>query len=359
MSKKVALITGITGQDGSYLTELLLAKGYEVHGIVRRASSVNTERIDHLFDPINPVGKKYLHYGDLAEEIDYLLYELQPDEVYNLGAMSHVKISFEIPIYTGNITGLGAARILEGIRKMGLTKKTKFYQASSSEMFGLTPPPQSENSPFNPVSPYGCAKLYAYHMTKSYRTAYGMFAVNGILFNHESERRGVNFVTRKITMTLAKILAHQQECLFIGNLEAKRDWGYAPEYVEGMWRMLQHPVPDDYVLATGCSVSVREFLEMCLRHACIPFERQGEGRSETYVDTRNGKTIVAVDPYYYRPTEVDGLCGDAAKACRVLGWEPKTTVEELSKIMLEADCKALGVELGARGEVGVPVSSLA
>src|SRR3989338_8477131 len=266
MSKKVALITGITGQDGSYLTELLLAKGYEVHGIVRRASSVNTERIDHLFDPINPVGKKYLHYGDLAEEIDYLLYELQPDEVYNLGAMSHVKISFEIPIYTGNITGLGAARILEGIRKMGLTQKTKFYQASSSEMFGVTPPPQSEKTIFEPVSPYGCAKLYAYHMTKAYRTAYGMFAANGILFNHESERRGVNFVTRKITRGVARIKLGLQDKLILGNIDAKRDWGHSRDYMEAIHMIMQHDKPEDWVMATGEYHTVREFMEEVFKY---------------------------------------------------------------------------------------------
>ena len=361
MSAKRALITGITGQDGSYLAELLLEKGYEVHGLVRRASTFNRGRIEHLFSDMNTPDRPIrLHYGDLCDSNSLLrvLRESQPDEVYNLAAQSHVGISFEIPEYTGDVTALGTTRLLEAIRTLGATGR--FYQASSSELFGkAVTSMQDESTSFYPRSPYACAKAYAFHLTRNYREAYGMFAVNGILFNHESPRRGENFVTRKITMTLAKILARQQECLFIGNLEAKRDWGYAPEYVEGMWRMLQHPVPDDYVLATGCSVSVREFLEMCLRHACIPFERQGEGRSETYVDTRNGKTIVAVDPYYYRPTEVDGLCGDAAKACRVLGWEPKTTVEELSKIMLEADCKALGVELGARGEVGVPVSSLA
>ncbi|MBI2523846.1 GDP-mannose 4,6-dehydratase [Candidatus Peregrinibacteria bacterium] len=348
MSKR-ALITGITGQDGSYLAELLLEKGYEVHGLVRRASTFNRGRIEHLISHTDaPDCRVRLHYGDLGDSSSLIrvLEVSKPDEVYNLAAQSHVGISFDTPEYTGDITGVGTTRLLEAIRTLGAT--TKFYQASSSELFGKSvTSSQDERTSFYPRSPYACAKAYAFHLTRNYREAYGMFAVNGILFNHESPRRGENFVTRKITMTLAKILVRQQECLSIGNLEAKRDWGYAPEYVEGMWRMLQHREPEDYVLATGRSVSVRAFLEMCLRHAGIPFERRGEGRSETYVDTRSGRTIVAVDPYYYRPTEVDGLCGDAAKARRVLGWEPKVTVEELAKIMLEADCKALGVELGA------------
>ena len=320
MSKKVALITGITGQDGSYLTELLLAKGYEVHGIVRRASSVNTERIDHLFDPINPLGKKYLHYGDLAEEIDYLLYELQPDEVYNLGAMSHVKISFEIPIYTGNITGLGAARILEGIRKMGLTKKTKFYQASSSEMFGITPPPHLESSFFNPVSPYGCAKLYAYYMTKAYRTGYGMFAANGILFNHESERRGVNFVTRKITRGAARIKLGLQDKLVLGNLDSKRDWGHSRDYMEAIYLILQHDKPDDWVVATGQHHTVREFVEAVFNHFGLDWERH-----------------VVLDNIYTRPNEVPSLLGDASKIKNVLNWKPKVGFTELVKVMCDSD----------------------
>lgn len=318
--KKIALITGITGQDGSYLSEMLLSKGYEVHGIVRRASSINTSRIDHLFDPINPIGKKYLHYGDLAEEIDHLLYELQPDEVYNLGAMSHVKISFEIPIYTGNITGLGAARILEGIRKMGLTKKTKFYQASSSEMFGVTPPPQSETHAFNPVSPYGCAKLYAYHMTKAYRTAYGMFAANGILFNHESERRGVNFVTRKITQAAARIKLGLQDKLVLGNLDAKRDWGHARDYAEAIHMIMQHDKPEDWVVATGEYHTVREFMEEVFKYFGLDWEKH-----------------VVIDAIYHRPNEVPALLGDAAKIKNVLGWKPKIGFKELVKLMCDSD----------------------
>lgn len=319
-NKKIALITGITGQDGSYLTEILLSKGYEVHGIVRRASSINTGRIDHIFDPVDPAGKKYLHYGDLAEGIDYLLYELQPDEVYNLGAMSHVKISFDIPIYTGDITGLGAARILEGIRKMGLTKKTKFYQASSSEMFGITPPPQSENSPFNPVSPYGCAKLYAHHMAKAYRTAYGIFAANGILFNHESERRGVNFVTRKITRGAARIKLGLQDKLVLGNLDAKRDWGHSRDYMEAVHMIMQHDEPDDWVVATGEYHTVREFMEEVFKYFGLDWQK-----------------YVVLDNVYARPNEVPALLGDAAKIKKVLGWKPKVSFKELVKLMCDND----------------------
>ena len=319
-NKKIALITGITGQDGSYLTEILLSKGYEVHGIVRRASSINTGRIDHIFDPVDPVGKKYLHYGDLAEGVDHLLYELQPDEVYNLGAMSHVKISFDIPIYTGDITGLGAARILEGIRKMGLTKKTKFYQASSSEMFGITPPPQSENSPFNPVSPYGCAKLYAYHMTKAYRTAYGMFATNGILFNHESERRGVNFVTRKITRGVARIKLGLQDKLVLGNLDAKRDWGHSRDYMEAVYMIMQYEKPEDWVVATGEYHTVREFMEEVFKYFGLDW-----------------KKYVVLDKIYNRPNEVPALLGDASKIKNVLGWKPKVSFKELVKLMCDSD----------------------
>lgn len=319
-NKKVALITGVTGQDGSYLTEILLSKGYEVHGTVRRASSVNTGRIDHIFDPVDPKSKDNLHYGDLAEGIDHLLYELQPDEVYNLGAMSHVKISFEIPIYTGDVTGLGAARILEGIRKMGLTKKTKFYQASSSEMFGTTPPPQSENSFFNPVSPYGCAKLYAYNMTKAYRAAYGMFAVNGILFNHESERRGVNFVTRKITQAAARIKLGLQDKLVLGNLDAKRDWGHSRDYMEAIHAIMQHDKPEDWVVATGEYHTVREFMLAVFDYFKLDW-----------------KKYVVIDEIYNRPNEVPALLGDAAKIKNVLGWKPKVSFKELVKLMCDSD----------------------
>lgn len=320
MSRKKALITGITGQDGSYLTEILLSKGYEVHGIVRRASSINTARIDHIFDPVGPAGKKYLHYGDLSEGVDHLLYEIQPDEVYNIGAMSHVKISFEIPIYTGDITGLGAARILEGIRKMGLTKKTKFYQASSSEMFGITPPPHSENSPFNPVSPYGCAKLYAYHMTRAYRTAYGMFAANGILFNHESERRGVNFVTRKITQGAARIKLGLQDKLVLGNLDAKRDWGHSRDYMEAVYMIMQCDKPEDWVVATGAYHTVREFMEEVFKYFGLDW----------------GKHVI-LNSIYYRPNEVPALLGQAEKVRKVLGWRPKVGFKELVKLMCDSD----------------------
>ena len=333
-NKKVALITGVTGQDGSYLTEILLSKGYEVHGVVRRASSINTGRIDHIFDPDN---KKNLHYGDLSDGIDHLLYELQPDEVYNLGAMSHVKISFDIPIYTGDVTGLGATRILEGIRKMGLTKKTKFYQASSSEMFGITPPPQSENSPFNPVSPYGCAKLYAYHMTKAYRMAYGMFATNGILFNHESPRRGETFVTKKITHGLARIKLGKEEKLYLGNLDAKRDWGYAKDFVYGMWLILQHKKPDDFLLATNESHSVREFVEEVGKILDMNIVWKGKGLNEKGIDKKTGKIIIEIDEKYFRPAEVDILQGDYSKAKRELGWKPTIKFKELIKLMAEAD----------------------
>lgn len=359
MAPRRALITGITGQDGSYLAELLLKKGYEVHGLVRRASTFNRGRIEHLFSDMDaPDLPIRLHYGDLCDSNSLLriLREAQPGEVYNLAAQSHVGISFDIPEYTGDVTALGTTRLLEAIRTSGLP--VRFYQASSSELFGkAVETPQRESTSFYPRSPYACAKAYAFFLTRNYRESYGMYAVNGILFNHESPRRGENFVTRKITLSLARILAGKQDCLYLGNLEARRDWGYAPEYVDAMWRMLQQPVPDDYVLATGKTVSVREFLELCLRCAGIPFARWGSAEQETYIDTSSGRTIVAIDPHFRRPAEVDRLVGDATKARDVLGWAPQTMVEELAKIMLEADCKALGVELGARKVV--PVSSRA
>lgn len=351
---KRALITGITGQDGSYLAEFLLEKGYEVHGLVRRASTFNRGRIEHLFSDMDtPELPIRLHYGDLCDSNSLLLVlrEAQPDEVYNLAAQSHVGVSFEIPEYTGDVTALGTTRLLEAIRTSGLP--ARFYQASSSELFGkAVEVPQRETTSFYPRSPYACAKAYAFFLTRNYRESYGMYAVNGILFNHESPRRGENFVTRKITMSIARILAGKQECLYLGNLEAKRDWGYAPEYVDAMWRMLQQPVPDDYVLATGKTVSVREFLELCLHSAGIPFTRRGSLEQEIYIDTSSGRTIVAIDPRFRRPAEVDHLIGDATKARETLGWEPKTMVEDLAKIMLEADCKALGVNLGAKEVVG-------
>lgn len=323
---KKALITGITGQDGSYLAELLLSKGYEVHGIIRRASTFNTGRIDHLYsDPhINNV-HMFLHYGDIADSTNLikLLYRIQPDEVYHLAAQSHVRVSFDIPEYTGDVTGLSTIRILEAIRETG--SKAKFYQASSSEMFGMVQEvPQRETTPFYPRSPYGAAKVYAYWVTVNYRESYDMFACNGILFNHESPRRGETFVTRKITRAVAQIKAGQQDKLYLGNLEAKRDWGYAKEYVEAMWRMLQHDTPEDYVVATGETHSVKEFLEEAFSHAGLDWRK-----------------YVEIDEKYYRPAEVDLLIGDASKAERQLGWKPQTSFQDLTRLMVDADIAAL------------------
>lgn len=340
---KKALITGITGQDGSYLAELLLEKGYEVHGIIRRASTFNTERIDHLYrDPHLKDAKLFLHYGDLSDSsnISRLLEKIQPDEIYHLGAQSHVRVSFDMPEYTGDVTGLGTLRILDAIRETGL--KTKFYQASSSEMFGLVQEvPQKETTPFYPRSPYGCAKVYAYWITKNYRESYGLFACNGILFNHESPRRGETFVTRKITRGLARIAQGLDEKLYLGNLEAKRDWGYAKDYVEGMWRMLQQETPDDFVLATNEVHTVREFIEETCKHLGIDIEWQGSGVDEKGIDKKTGKTIVEIDPKYFRPAEVDLLIGDNTKAKELLGWEPTTKFAELVKLMAEADMASL------------------
>lgn len=342
--KKRALITGITGQDGSYLAEFLLGKGYEVHGLVRRASTFNRGRIDHLSKDIARDAPDFqLHYGDLADSNSLIrvLTIAKPDEIYNLAAQSHVGVSFDMPEYTGDITAIGTTRLLEALRTSGLP--ARFYQASSSELYGkAVTTSQNESTPFYPRSPYGCAKAYAFHLTRNYRESYGMFAVNGILFNHESPRRGENFVTRKITLSIANILAGKQECLYLGNLEAKRDWGYAKEYVEGMWLMLQQATADDYVLATGVAASVREFLEIALTAAGIRFERSGTGKDEVYRNTASGKMIVAVDPHYYRPAEVDYLVGDASKAKKVLGWQPKTTLKELVSIMLQADLALVG-----------------
>jgi GDPmannose 4,6-dehydratase len=323
---KKALITGITGQDGSYLAELLLAKGYEVHGIIRRASTFNTGRIDHLYkDPhINGV-HLFLHYGDIADSTNLikLLYRIQPEEVYHLAAQSHVRVSFDIPEYTGDVTGLSTVRILEAIRETGL--KARFYQASSSEMFGkVSETPQRETTPFHPRSPYGAAKVYAYWATVNYRESYGMFASNGILFNHESPRRGETFVTRKITRAVAHIKAGLQDKLFLGNLDAKRDWGYAKEYVEAMWLMLQQDQPDDYVVATGETHSVEEFLNEAFSHADLDWHK-----------------YVELDPKYLRPAEVDLLIGDASKAKAVLGWQPTTTFRELVRLMVDADLAAV------------------
>jgi GDPmannose 4,6-dehydratase len=342
---KRALITGITGQDGSYLAELLLEKGYEVHGIVRRASTFNRERLDHLYkDPYKMKIPFDLHYADLADSSSllHILWKVKPDEVYNLAAQSHVGISFEIPEYTADVTAMGTVRLLEALRNSGM--ESRFYQASSSELYGkAVESPQTEETQFYPRSPYACAKAYAFYITRNYREAYGMYAVNGILFNHESPRRGENFVTRKITLSIAKMKAGSQEALHLGNLDAKRDWGYAKEYVDGMWRMLQQDTPEDFVLATGRTATVREFLEICLNHAGYSFERKGKGNDEVYIDTKTGKTIVLVDPRYQRPSEVDLLIGDASKAKKKLKWEAKTSLEELAKIMLEADMKAVGV----------------
>lgn len=323
---KIALITGCTGQDGSYLTELLLKKGYEVHGIVRRASTFNTARLNHLYqDPHDKNKRLFLHHGDLADSgtIRKIIYQVKPDEIYNLGAQSHVKVSFEIPEYTMDITGNGALRVLEAIRdfQQDTGKKVKFYQASSSEMFGSSPPPQNEKTPFNPQSPYGAAKLFAYNMTNLYREAYGIFAVNGILFNHESERRGETFVTRKITRSVARIKAGLDKKLYLGNLDAKRDWGYAPEYMEAAWLMMQQPKPNDYVIGTGETHSVREFVELAFKEA-------GLGDYKKYVE---------IDPRYYRPAEVHSLIADNTKARRILKWKPKTKFSQLVKVMVRND----------------------
>jgi GDPmannose 4,6-dehydratase len=325
-----ALITGITGQDGSYLAELLLSKGYEVHGLIRRASTFNTKRIDHLYtDPHESGADLTLHYGDLTDgsRLTTLVGSIAPDEVYHLGAQSHVRVSFDEPEFTGGTTGLGTARLLEAIRVLGLD--CRFYQASSSEMFGATPPPQDEETPFYPRSPYGAAKVYAYWMTRNYREAYGMFAVNGILFNHESPRRGETFVTRKITRAVAAIKAGQQEHLYMGNLDAVRDWGYAPEYVEAMWRMLQHDEPTDYVVATGTSYTVRDFLEHAFEHAGLDWEK-----------------YVRFDERYLRPTEVDALIGDPTKAASLLGWKAQVHTPELARLMVDADLAELQTPAG-------------
>jgi GDPmannose 4,6-dehydratase len=325
---KKALITGITGQDGSYLAEFLLNKGYEVHGIIRRASTFNTDRVDHIYvDPHTVDAAFFLHYGDLADsgQVDNLIYNIQPDEIYHLGAQSHVRVSFDIPEYTGEVTGLGTTRILEAVRRSGV--KARLYQASSSELYGSSPPPQNENTPFKPRSPYAAAKLYSYWMTVNYREAYDIHASNGILFNHESPRRGETFVTRKITMALARILAGQQDKLFLGNLKSRRDWGFAPEYVEAMWLILQQENPGDYVIATGQTYSVEEFLQEAFSYAGLDYDKH-----------------VEIDSRYFRPTEVDILTGDASRAREVLGWEPKVSFKELVRIMVDADMETAGLE---------------
>jgi len=336
---KKALVTGITGQDGSYLTELLLEKGYEVNGIIRRASTFNTERIDHLYrDPhINGV-KLFLHYGDLSDSsnLNRILEKVKPDEIYHLGAQSHVRVSFDLPEYTGDVTGLGTVRLLDAIRETGI--KTKFYQASSSEMFGnVKELPITENTPFHPCSPYACAKLYAFWIANNYRDAYNMFVCNGILFNHESPRRGETFVTRKITRGLARIKSGKDEKIFLGNLDAKRDWGYAKDYVNGMWLMLQQPKPDDYLLATNQSHSVREFVARAAKLLEIDLTWEGQGLNEKGIDRKTNKIIVEIDPRYFRPAEVFELRGDYSKARGILGWEPIVKFDELVEIMIKAD----------------------
>jgi len=338
---KKALITGITGQDGSYLAELLLEKGYDVHGVIRRASTFNTERIDHLYhDPHYDGARLHLHYGDLSDgsNLNRILEKIKPDEIYHLGAQSHVRVSFDLPEYTGDISGLGTLRLLDAIRETEI--KTKFYQASSSEMFGLVDKlPITETTPFHPRSPYACAKVYAYWITKNYREAYNLHATNGILFNHESPRRGETFVTRKITRGLARIKLGVDEKLYLGNLDAKRDWGYAKDFVYGMWLMLQREEPDDYVLATGETHDVKEFVNETAKALDMEIIWQGQGLEEKGIDKKNGKIIVEIDPNYFRPSEVPILLGDYAKAKAKLEWEPKVKFAELAKIMAEADLK--------------------
>src|SRR6202789_2001693 len=340
-ARKVALITGVTGQDGAYLTKLLLQKGYVVHGIKRRSSSFNTGRIDHLYqDPHEADPRFVLHYGDMSDATNLIriVQQTQPDEIYNLAAQSHVQVSFETAEYTANADGLGPLRLLEAIRLLGLADKTRFYQASTSELYGkVQAVPQNETTPFYPRSPYAAAKLYAYWITVNYREAYGMHASNGILFNHESPTRGETFVTRKITRAVAAIELGYQEKLFLGNLDAKRDWGHARDYVEGMWLMMQQAKPDDYVLATGETRSVREFVEKAFAEVGRSIEWRGKGVEEAGLDKTSGKTIVRIDPTYFRPTEVDLLIGDASKAHKKLGWKPKTSFADLVKQMVAGD----------------------
>ncbi len=356
---KKALITGVTGQDGSYLAEFLLAKGYQVHGIIRRASSFNTQRIDHIYDdPHDTQADLFLHYGDLSDPgtISEVIWNIKPDEIYHLGAQSHVKVSFDMPEYTGNVTALGTTRLLESIRRSGIT--TKFYQASSSEMFGAALPPQNEQTMFSPRSPYAAAKLYAYWMVVNYREAYGLFACNGILFNHESPRRGETFVTRKITRGLAHILAGKQKSILLGNLDAKRDWGFAPEYVEMMWLMLQQPKPMDYVVGTGQSHTVRSFIEKAFSYVGIELTWVGSGVHEQGIvnhvradvmAVKPGDIIITISPRYYRPTDVDHLQADITKARECLGWQPRVTFDELIRIMVDYDLKLEGIDAPGEG----------
>ena len=350
-----ALITGITGQDGSYLAEFLLRMGYEVHGLIRRSSTFNTQRIDHIYlDPHDPNAKLFLYYGDLTDQstLTNIIWNIRPDEIYNLGAQSHVRVSFDLPEYTGDVDALGTTRLLEAIRRSGI--KAKFYQASSSEMFGTSPPPQNENTPFCPRSPYAVAKIYSYFMIINYREAYNLFACNGILFNHESPRRGETFVTRKITRALANILSGRQKVLYLVNLNAKRDWGYAPEYVKMMWIMLQQDEPDDYVVGTGESHSVREFTKKAFEYVGVELEWKGQGTQEVglissaenkWLDfVKPGDIVIKIDPKYFRPTEVEYLQADITKAKKRLNWEPKVKFEELVKIMVDYDLLQNGIE---------------
>ncbi len=346
MELKVALVTGITGQDGAYLAELLLGKGYVVHGIKRRSSSLNTARVDHLYHDRHESGIRFfMHYGDLTDATNLirLVQQVQPDEIYNLAAQSHVQVSFETPEYTANADALGTLRLLEAIRILGMEKKVRFYQASTSELYGkVQEVPQSETTPFYPRSPYAAAKLYGYWITVNYREAYGLHASNGILFNHESPRRGETFVTRKITRAVAAIHAGQQDCIYLGNLDAKRDWGHARDYVEGMWRMMQQEKPDDYVLATGETHSVREFVERAFDRVGRKIIWRGSQTDEQGIDEKSGAVLVRIDPRYFRPTEVDLLLGDPSKAQRVLGWKYQTGFGDLVNEMVDADLKLVG-----------------
>ena len=349
---KTALITGVTGQDGAYLAELLLAKGYEVHGLKRRSSSFNTGRIDHIYQDPHEIGARlHLHYGDMTDSMNLtrIVQEVQPDEIYNLAAMSHVAVSFETPEYTANADGIGTLRLLEAIRLLKMVDKTRIYQASTSELFGLVQEvPQSETTPFYPRSPYGAAKMYAYWITVNYREAYGMHASNGILFNHESPRRGETFVTRKITRAVAAIQLGFQDTLYLGNLDAKRDWGHARDYVEGMWRIVQQEKGDDFVLATGQTQTVRSFVELAFAEVGVRIDWSGEGVDEVGVCAKTGKTLVEVDPRYFRPTEVDLLIGNPAKAKQLLGWEATTTLAELCAEMVREDLKVIAREAAER-----------
>jgi GDPmannose 4,6-dehydratase len=345
-ARKVALITGITGQDGSYLTEFLLGMGYDVHGIIRRSSSFNTARIEHLYHDKHEGGAKMtLHYGDLTDStcLVHIISQVQPSEIYNLGAQSHVKVSFDMAEYTGEVDALGTLRLLDAIRTCGLTNKVKFYQASTSELYGqVVEIPQKETTPFYPRSPYGVAKLYGFWIVKNYREAYGMFACNGILFNHESPRRGMTFVTRKISRAVASIHLGKQDCLYLGNINAERDWGHAKDYVVGMWKMLQMETPDDFVLATGEKHSVREFVEKAFKVVGVTIRWEGKAENEAGIDQQSGKVLVRVDPKYYRPAEVELLVGDPSKAQKVLGWDPtKTSFDLLVDEMVKADIKCV------------------